>query len=215
MESARCGHGACALIWRQFTKFVFNWDSGAQGMRTGRSRQGRPLLDQRQIARLLVAVIAAVLSALFGHQQLRDTKKNEPAPDAIQGAGRPIDGDSLMIGRDEVRLKGIDAPEGRQTCQRDGRDWDCGNAARDALRELIGKDLVICRATERDKHGRVLGYCSAGGRDLNAGMVASGFAVAYGAYLKEQGEAKARRRGLWSGEFEQPRDWRRERGIGL
>ncbi|MEQ1715671.1 MAG: thermonuclease family protein, partial [Hyphomicrobium sp.] len=133
----------------------------------------------------------------------------------VQGAARAVDGDSLFVGRDEVRLQGIDAPEGKQTCTRAGLSWDCGNAARDELRRLIGKDVVRCQAAERDKHGRVLGQCSAGGRDLNAGMVASGFAVSYGGYLREQGEAKARRRGLWSGEFQTPRDWRHERGIGL
>ena len=70
----------------------------------------------------------------------------------------------------------------------------------------LGKDVVQCRVFERDKHGRLLAQCSAGGRDLNAGMVASGLAVAYGGYLREQGDAKAKRRGLWGSEFQQPRD---------
>lgn len=176
---------------------------------TGRSRQ--------QLVRWAAAVIVAVLGALFGQDQLRGPSRNPsagPVPDQIQGAGRAIDGDSLFVGRDEVRMKGIDAPEGRQTCTREGRTWACGDAARDELRRLIGKDVVQCRVFERDKHGRYLASCRAGGRDLNAGMVASGMAVAYGGYLREQGEAKAKRRGLWASEFQQPRDWRHERGIG-
>ena len=173
---------------------------------------------QRQLARWIAAVVVALLAAVFGPQHFPtggSGKSGGPMPDQVSGAGRPIDGDSLHVGRDEVRLKGIDAPEGRQTCTRGGATWDCGNAARDELVRLIGMDVVTCRANERDKHGRVLGYCSAGGRDLNAGMVASGMAVAYGGYLREEGEAKLRKRGLWSSEFERPRDWRHERGIGL
>lgn len=182
-------------------------------MRSGRGYDQRS--SRLRLARLIATVILAVVSALIGRNHLNRNTKDDPIREAVQGAGRPIDGDSLYVGRDEVRLKGIDAPEGRQTCTRNGAAWDCGNAAREELRRLIGKDAVVCRATERDKHGRVLGYCSAGGRDLNAGMVASGLAVAYGGYLREQGEAKAGRRGLWAGEFETPRDWRHERGIGL
>lgn len=181
-----------------------------------RSRRGNERsFDRNKLARLIATLILAVVSALLGHNQLNKNAKNTPLADEIRGAARPIDGDSLTVGREEVRLKGIDAPEGRQSCTRDGASWDCGNASRDELRRLIGKDVVVCRTVERDKHGRALGYCSAGGRDLNAGMVSSGLAVAYGGYLREQGEAKARRRGLWAGEFEQPRDWRHERGIGL
>lgn len=179
-------------------------------------RRTTSIFDRRQLARLAATIILAVLSAVLGHKQLSSPGKDDPLPpEGVRGAGRPIDGDSLYVGRDEVRLKGIDAPEGKQLCTREGKSWDCGNAAREELRRLIGKDVVICEAVERDKHGRVLGYCKAGNRDLNAGMVSSGFAVAYGGYLREQGEAKARRRGLWAGEFEQPRDWRHERGIGL
>lgn len=172
---------------------------------------------RRQLVRWVAALIVAVLGAVFGQDQLRGPSQRTtggPTPDQISGAGRAVDGDSLFVGRDEVRMKGIDAPEGKQTCTRDGRTWACGDAARDELRRLIGKDVVQCRVFERDKHGRFLSACSAGGRDLNAGMVASGLAVAYGGYLREQGDAKARKRGLWAGEFQQPRDWRYERGIG-
>lgn len=172
----------------------------------------------RDVRRLLVrwgpVVLAAVIGALFGQDHLGGGNKGGPVPPQISGAARVIDGDSLFVGRDEVRMKGIDAPEGRQTCQRDGRDWACGDAAREELRRLIGNDAVQCRVFERDKHGRMLAACSAGGRDLNAGMVSSGMAVAYGGYLREQGDAKAKKRGLWNAQFQQPRDWRHERGIG-
>lgn len=171
--------------------------------------------DTRGLAKLAATIILAVVSALIGHSHGGRYRTDAPLPGEVRGAAKPIDGDSLFVGRDEVRLKGIDAPEGRQTCTREGAPWDCGNAARDALRRLIGNDAVSCRVAERDKHGRLLAYCTAGGRDLNSGMVSSGFAVAYGGFEREQGEARRGRRGVWAGEFENPRDWRHERGIGL
>jgi endonuclease YncB( thermonuclease family) len=43
-----------------------------------------------------------------------------------------------------VRLLGIDAPEGNQVCQRDGRPWRCGADAEAALVTLIGGQRVRC-----------------------------------------------------------------------
>jgi endonuclease YncB( thermonuclease family) len=77
------------------------------------------------------------------------------------------------------------------------------------LQRLIGNAEVRCRTVERDQHDRHLAFCTAGGRDLNAEMVRSGYAFAYGGdYRAEEAEARAAHRGLWSGEFERPRDWR-------
>ena len=78
----------------------------------------------------------------------------------------------------------------------------------------IDGHAVVCRAFETDQHGRLLGHCRAGAADLNREMVRSGYALAYGAFESDEREAKAGRRGLWSGEFERPRDWRRSHGIG-
>lgn len=169
--------------------------------------------DRRNLARWAATLILAVLAAIFGKDHIptgRPSPQNPsaPLPEKISGAGRPIDGDSLRVGRDEVRLKGIDAPEGRQSCTRNGVAWACGEDSRKQLVQIIGKDVVVCRVADRDRFNRYLSFCTAGGRDLNAGMVASGLAVAFGGYVREEGEAKARKRGLWSGEFQRPRDWR-------
>lgn len=173
--------------------------------------------SRQSLARWLATVILLIVVAFFGQDQFPgrpSSPQRGPLPDTVSGAGRTVDGDSLYVGQHEVRLKGLDAPEGRQLCTRGGNSWSCGEASRNELRRLIGKDVVICRVVERDQHGRMLSNCTAGGRDLNAGMVASGFAVAYGGYVREEGDAKMRKRGLWSGEFQKPRDWRRDHGIG-
>ncbi len=175
--------------------------------------QRRRPRNRQTLARWIVTVMMLIVAAVFGRDQLpipRGTTNNGPLPERISGAGRPVDGDSLHVGRDEVRLKGIDAPEGRQTCQRGGSTWACGEDSRRELVRLIGKDVVECTVVERDRFRRYLSKCTAGGRDLNAGMVSSGLAVAYGGYIREEGDAKARKRGLWGSEFQRPREWRDE-----
>lgn len=136
--------------------------------------------------------------------------ESDPFPPNISGRADPIDGDSLWVGFDEVRLKGIDAPEWGQTCTRDGKTWHCGEAARDELVRAIGNESVTCEISERDVYGRLLGRCAAGGHDLNAGMVLAGMAVAYGGYTREEADAKSTGRGIWAAEFDEPRKWRAE-----
>ncbi len=128
-------------------------------------------------------------------------------PDIVGGA-RAIDGDSLVVGGVEMRLKGIDAPEGRQTCTREGRSWPCGEAARAHLVRLAAAGSLRCTDHGSDQHDRKLATCFAGGQNLNQAMVRDGYAVAYGAYEEDEREARAQRRGLWAGAFERPRDWR-------
>lgn len=142
-------------------------------------------------------------------------RRMAPGPtDMVSGTARVIDGDSLRIGQTEIRLKGIDAPEGRQTCERDGATWRCGEAAASELRRLTQNGDVACRIVEKDQHGRSLAFCESEGRDINRAMVLSGAVVDYGHYRQEEAEARAAKRGLWDGTFERPRDWRRRNNGG-
>ena len=44
----------------------------------------------------------------------------------VTGPPRVIDGDTIEVAGERIRLHGIDAPESRQTCRRDGTTWLCG-----------------------------------------------------------------------------------------
>jgi endonuclease YncB( thermonuclease family) len=125
----------------------------------------------------------------------------------MSGLARVVDGDTLQVGEQRVRLEGIDAPESAQTCRRSGTGtWACGRAAADVLAALVDGRRVTCRNTGKDKYDRVLGVCSVDGRDINAEMVRSGFAWAFvkysRSYVAEEAAARAARVGIWQGEAE-------------
>jgi endonuclease YncB( thermonuclease family) len=132
-------------------------------------------------------------------------------PDMSEREGRPVvnDGDSLTLGTERVRLRGIDAPEYAQNCQRNGIAYACGRKAREALVQAVGGRPVSCSGSERDRYGRLLAYCTAGKIDLNRAQVEAGWAIAYGGYEAEEAKAKAKGAGIWAGSFERPQDWRR------
>jgi endonuclease YncB( thermonuclease family) len=133
----------------------------------------------------------------------------------ISGRVEIADGDSFEIGSTSIRLYGIDAPEGRQSCTRDGRDWACGIEATRKLRGLTGDRSVSCTQRDVDDYGRVVAVCRSGSTDLAAEMARSGFATAYrrysNDYVDEENEAKAARRGIWAGEFTSPEAYRRDK----
>lgn len=135
-------------------------------------------------------------------------KLNDRPQTVHAGAFRAADGDSLTLGAERMRLKGIDAPEFDQSCERAGKAWACGRAAREALQGLISAAGTSCAGNERDKYQRLLVICRSGERDINGEMVRCGMAVSYGGYGREEDEARAAKAGLWAGRFEMPRDVR-------
>lgn len=135
---------------------------------------------------------------------------------ALELSGRAwvVDGDTLVLGSEMLRLFGIDAPEAGQTCADGaGRYYDCGAAAARQLEEMVAGGRIDCTGDERDRYGRLIAVCRREGRDLNREMVAAGWARAFvrysRAYAAEESAAAAARRGLWAGGFEAPWDFRR------
>jgi endonuclease YncB( thermonuclease family) len=106
--------------------------------------------------------------------------------ESISGTPRIVDGDTLVIDGTRIRLHGIDAPEARQTCQRDGIDWLCGQEASKALREYVGEADLRCERLDTDRYGRMVAKCfMPDGTDLGEWMVSSGWALAYRRYSKD------------------------------
>lgn len=137
----------------------------------------------------------------------------------VSGVPSVTDRDTLEIRGVAVRLHGIDAPESSQRCYRpSGKAWRCGQKAALALADKIGRAPVRCEGEERDRYGRLIGTCYSDGEDLNAWMVANGWAVAYRRYSRDyvDEERKARQRGagIWQGEFVMPWKWRRGERVG-
>lgn len=134
-------------------------------------------------------------------------------PATVTGRVEVTDGDSFEIGATRIRLNAVDAPEGRQTCVRNGAIWQCGDAAAAKLRSLVAGREVVCTRKDTDSYGRMVAVCRSGSADLGAEMVSAGLALAYrqygNDYVAEESAARAARRGLWAGEFTPPWEYRR------
>jgi endonuclease YncB( thermonuclease family) len=139
-----------------------------------------------------------------------------PAHAEVTGKPRVIDGDTIEIAGERIRLHGIDAPESKQTCTNtDGKVWRCGQDATFALANLIGDHWITCKGSTRDRYGRLIAICYAGDHDLNAKMVGEGWALAYRRYSMDYVEAETAAKeaevGMWRGEFVPPWEWRKAR----
>jgi len=157
----------------------------------------------------------------LGDQRINDD--NKPLVFVISGKAKVVDGDTITINRTKIRFSGIDAPESyyygqTQYCQRpNGKIWACGKKATSKLKEIINGQTVQCTDEGKDKYDRTLSVCFANGVDLQSEMVRSGMAVAYLRYSRryenEMVEAMTQRVGMWSGNFLDPEDWRRENSL--
>jgi endonuclease YncB( thermonuclease family) len=163
---------------------------------------------------LLVAVFSLGAVALAGLGLPASLLGSAPAEQdwtAAAASVRVVDGDTLRLGERTLRLSGLLSPERGQTCRTAGGvGFDCGATAAEALARLVqGRDLS-CHLKGRDGFGRPLGHCVAGDVQVNAALIASGWALADGTAMATL-EAEARRagRGLWSHLPGAPEDWQR------
>ncbi|MEX0328323.1 MAG: thermonuclease family protein [Ruegeria sp.] len=132
----------------------------------------------------------------------------------MTGRATVIDGDTLEIAGQRIRLHGIDAPESGQFC-RDSRNrkWRCGQKSALALDGRIGRAPVVCHLTGTDRYGRHIGTCLSGKTNLNGWLVRQGWAVAYrkysSVYIRDEFIAADQGAGIWQGPFVWPADWRK------
>lgn len=126
-----------------------------------------------------------------------------------------LDGDTVAVGDERIRLIGIDACEIGQHILTTGAD--CGEMSKRHLQELVAQGVTISR-DGTDRYGRTLAVLiNQSGNDLNLQMVLDGYAIAYRhygkatvpAYLVAELQAQAEHVGLWKfGEHPDPRKYR-------
>ena len=103
------------------------------------------------------------------------------AAEPVTGIGRPIDGDLLMVGQQEVRLFGIDAPEFTQTSHEPA---SLGLAAQPRRISFRSSWLATCELRIHG-HGSVwthIGAVHCRGDRREPVMVATGYALAFRRY---------------------------------
>lgn len=139
-------------------------------------------------------------------------RKRDAQRVSIEGRPSVIDGDTLRMQGRVVHLYGVDAVEGAQSCRYEGVRYPCGAMATAHLVELTLGQVVLCKGMDKNRSNELLANCRIGGKELNALMVASGWALANTTetdlYVSGQERAKEKNAGLWRGEFVRPWVWR-------
>jgi len=116
----------------------------------------------------------------------------------LEGIASVIDGDTIEIHGERIRLSGFDSPERGTMCG----SINVYSKAAFALSDFIGTRTVRCDLTGRDSYDRHIGNCEAGGEGLGDFMVRQGWARDWprysdGAYGTAENEARKAHRGIW------------------
>ena len=157
-------------------------------------------------------VIAAVIPNNKKFFPVQPAKKYQ----SISGFALIVDGDSIKINNQNIRLIGIDAPEYQQKCfDKNMQQYQCGMVAMNFLKNLISKQYIICQYHKKDIYNRILGECQLNKININQRMVAEGWAILYDfpraskEMQKLEIEAKKHKKGLWQGSFLEPKKYRK------
>jgi endonuclease YncB( thermonuclease family) len=122
------------------------------------------------------------------------------------------DGDTIRINGEKIRFSGIDTPELKQTCVKQGIKVPCGIIAKQILIDKITDNKVVCIREGKDQYKRTLAECFVNNESLSSYLVKSGYAFAYRKYSKkfiiDEDFARTNKIGMWSMEFDYPWDWR-------
>jgi endonuclease YncB( thermonuclease family) len=181
-------------------------------------------------------VVGAI--ALFMHHRNEQEMTKRPSYEGNQAAiARPIrldetqykicqttkvsDGDTIAVDCDGEKLKlrfcGIDAPESKQPL---------GAESKALLSKLVEGKQVIVRPMEQDRYDRTVAEVSVKvGNDeyahnVNTEMVRTGMAYHYKQYssncpsreaiAEAEDEARSKKIGVWSGDYEKPWEYRKK-----
>lgn len=116
----------------------------------------------------------------------------------MAGIASVIDGDTIEIHGQRIRLSGIDAPERGSMCD----DVNVYQRAAMALADLTRDRTVNCAVSGQDRYGRAVATCSVGSANLASSMTAAGWTrdwprYSHGAYADEEAAARSAQAGIW------------------
>lgn len=142
-----------------------------------------------------------------------------PVQAEVTGTVRVINANTLEMQGQYIRLHGVDALDLSQNCKnKGGRLWPCGRQSALALQQAIGGAPLRCEPMNRNYSGQIVAVCKKSGDDINAWMVARGWALADKStsydYLGAEQSAQSAGAGIWSSEFVKPAEWRNGRRLG-
>ena len=80
-----------------------------------------------------------------------------PLPSSVSGTARVIDGDTIAIRQERIRIAVIDACEVDQTGMRNSPEWACGRVARRNLSDLTDGKHGQCLLQDLDVAEALLG----------------------------------------------------------
>jgi endonuclease YncB( thermonuclease family) len=155
------------------------------------------------------------LAACYSAIDVATTDRPNPTPARqFVGAARVLDGDTIEIDGERIRLHGIDtAEDGQRSGLANGGTWDCAEAASVRLRALTAGRMVACDVVDRERYERAVGACRVGDTVVQEVLTREGLAWAYRqysrAYVPAEEAARAERRGIWQGPATPPWEWRR------
>ena len=126
-----------------------------------------------------------------------------------------VDGDTIHLNGEKIRFTGIDTPELKQSCLKEGIKVFCGVTAKQILIDKIGNNNVECISEGKDQYKRTLAECFVNNESLSSYLVKSGYAFAYRRYSKkfipDEDYARINKIGMWSMEFDYPWDFRKSK----
>jgi endonuclease YncB( thermonuclease family) len=166
-------------------------------------------LTSRRIRRIPQGQPTPPLRAMIAVLSLLASATGAVADDLI-GQASIIDGDTLEIHGNRIRLWGVDAPETTQLCRgEDSEQYQCGAQAANDLDAFIARRPVNCNPISLDRYGRTVATCTVGGTDLGAWLVRNGLALDWPEYSKgrydaAQSDAERAGRGMWKGSYVEP-----------
>ena len=98
-----------------------------------------------------------------------------PAGEAVSGAIRVVDGDTLDVAGERIRIVNIDTPEmpPKAEC---ASEADGALRARDSLDTFVRAGSVTLERTGTDRYGRTLAHVRVDGEDAGEALVAAGLA---------------------------------------